>query len=417
MSCSKPLQITKDTLKKSSRINHAIPFELSAMYKSNFHHDYINVPCGWCLNCRVDKMNELSDRCEYEYINYGCGAFVTFTFDDYHIDEYTFIDSKDGKVKATLSKKCLKDFLNRLNKLVHKYNKKYGLTPFCRPDYKYLCVGEYGENGSQFDRPHYHCLFFGLDFAMCERLFWQAWQFQGSIQVGAIRNGGIGYVVSYLDKQVYGFESFLKYDYHGLKKPFQVHSKCLGEGLFKSQVKYISEHDGNYLWHGKQRPCPIYYKNKFRIISDLSQDAINKRYTRKVNNILNLYQVKIHNYLDLEKFELNQAQLTQKLREIKLIQNGKPVRQDWYLEKQSSDIINDKHRLPTLFDKDHLKLIDIHGNHKYKIDNRLLDVKKMTTRDFMKMHTSKNQLYDRIYSSFGAQKTNHIFGVGSDIPF
>lgn len=138
---------------------------------SNFHNNYISIPCGWCLNCRVDKMNELSDRCEYEYITFGCGAFVTFTFDDIHLDKYQFIDSKDGKLKATLSKKCAKEFLDRLNKEVHKYNKQYGLTPFCRPDYKYLIVGEYGENGQIFDRPHYHALFFGLDFAMCERLF------------------------------------------------------------------------------------------------------------------------------------------------------------------------------------------------------------------------------------------------------
>lgn len=417
MACSKPFCFYKDDVKKSSRTSHALDFEIRALYNSNFEHNYFNIPCGRCLNCRVDKMNELTDRCEYEYINYGCGAFVTFTFDDYHINPYMFVDSKTGQIVASLNKKCLKDFLNRLNKLVHKYNKKYGLTPFCRPDYKYLCVGEYGENGSVFDRPHFHCLFFGLDFAMCERLFWKAWQYQGSIQVGAIRNGGIGYVVSYLDKQFYGYESFLKYDYHHLQKPFQVHSLGLGEGLYKSQLKYIKEHDGNYNWHAKDKPVPKYYKDKYNIISDLTMEAWNKKYLHRKAEILNLYNVKIHSFKDLEKFQLNQAQITQKCREIKLIQKGKPVREDWYINKEVDSIINDKHRIPTLFDKQHLKIINPQGQFKFKIDRRFKDPSNMTTRDFMKLHTSKNQFYDYCYNQYGALATNKAFNIGSDVPF
>lgn len=416
MACSKPLSFTSKQVKQGFRTSHAIPFELKALYNSNFTRNYFNIPCGWCLNCRIDKMNELTDRCEYEYINYGCGAFVTFTFDDYHLNPYMFIDSKDGQVKASLNKKCLKDFLNRLNKEVHAYTKKYGLTPFCRPDYKYLCVGEYGENGSQFDRPHFHCLFFGLDFAMCERLFWKAWQYQGSIQVGAIRNGGIGYVISYLDKQFYGYESFLKYDYHHLQKPFQVHSLGLGEGLYKSQLKYIKEHDSCYHWRGKDKPVPKYYKDKYNLISDLTMESWNKRYEKRKSRILYDYGVKINNFSDFEKFNLNQAQIIQKCREIKLIQNGKPVRQDWFINKNVNEIINSKNRIPTLFDKQHLKLISPQGKAKYKIDNRLKEIKDLKTRDFMKLKTSKNQVYNFYYSQFGPEFTNNLFGIGS-IPF
>ena len=29
-----------------------------------------NIPCGRCLNCRVDKQNELTHRCEQELINF-----------------------------------------------------------------------------------------------------------------------------------------------------------------------------------------------------------------------------------------------------------------------------------------------------------------------------------------------------------
>ena len=76
MSCSNPIRLYKSQLKPSLRKNHS-DFELNALRKSFNECDYIEVPCRYCLNCRVDRQNELVDRAEYEYINYGCGAFVT----------------------------------------------------------------------------------------------------------------------------------------------------------------------------------------------------------------------------------------------------------------------------------------------------------------------------------------------------
>lgn len=416
MACSSPLRMYPKSIKQSINSNRDVHFYTQqALQNSYFNHVYYTVPCGWCLNCRIDKMNELSDRCEYEYINYGCGAFVTFTFDDYHLNPYQFINSKTGQVTATLSKRCAKKFLDRLNKQVHQYCKKYGLTPFCRPDYKYLLVGEYGENGSQFDRPHFHCLFFGLDFAMCERLFWRAWQFQGSIQVGAIRNGGIGYVVSYLDKQIYGHEAWLKYDYNYLQRPFQFHSVGLGEGLYKSQLKYIKEHDGCYNWHAVDRPVPAYYKNKYLITSDKTIEAMRKKYVKSIQNIENLYNVKIHSFKELEKFKLDKAQILQKMREIKLVQNGKVIRDDNLINRQAEQIRNN-HRLPTLFDKQFIKVIDVSGEHKFKIDHRLKDLKDLNLRDWMKLHTDPNTLYHRLYDKFGVEYANRAFGL-EGVPF
>ena len=164
MSCSKPYKLYPQDIKTSSRsrLNQEDYRDL-AIRLSLGHDDYFSVPCGMCLNCRVDRQNSLIDRAEWEYINYGCGAFVTFTFDDAHLNQYQFIDSKDGKLKATLSRKCGKDFLNRLNKLVKKFCKENGTTPLCRPDYKYILSGEYGD---KFKRPHFHALFFSLAFAI-----------------------------------------------------------------------------------------------------------------------------------------------------------------------------------------------------------------------------------------------------------
>ena len=124
MSCSKPIRLYKSQLKPSLRKNHS-DFELNALRKSFNECEYIEVPCRYCLNCRVDRQNELVDRAEYEYINYGCGAFVTLTYDDYHNQKNSFIDSHTGELTYSINKKDGKDFLNRLNKLV-----TYSIPPF-----------------------------------------------------------------------------------------------------------------------------------------------------------------------------------------------------------------------------------------------------------------------------------------------
>lgn len=102
-------------------------------------------------------------------------------------------------------------------------------------NFKYLAVGEYGGDGQIFDRPHIHLLFFGLDFAVCKKIIAKSWQGKGIVKVLPILNGGIQYVLKYLDKQLFGDLAVKKYDQNGLQRPFQVHSLGLGNNLYKSQ--------------------------------------------------------------------------------------------------------------------------------------------------------------------------------------
>ena len=310
MSCSNPYKLYPQDIKTSSRSRlKQDDYRDLAIRLSLGHDDYFSVPCGMCLNCRVDKQNSLIDRAEWEYINYGCGAFVTFTFDDAHLNQYQFIDSKDGKLKATLSRKCGKDFLNRLNKLVKKFCKEIGVTPLCRPDYKYILSGEYGD---KFKRPHFHALFFGLDFAFCKRLFWRAWKGYGQIQVNPIRAGGIKYATKYITSQTFGYLKFYQYGYHHLEAPYSVHSTKFGEGLYKSQISYIKNHNGNYRWHNTDRPLPKYYKDKYLLLSSRSEEYLQKKYKQKCNKIYNLYNHKIQNYNDFKLQNIRIAKAREK---------------------------------------------------------------------------------------------------------
>ena len=405
MSCSNPLEIHKQDIKDSFYKNHA-DFEKYALLKSMNTYDYYHVPCGQCINCRIDKQNNLIDRAEYEYIKYGCGSFVTFTYDDFHLFNNSFIDSKTGKTLATINKKDGKDFLNRLNKLVHSECKKTGYNPLCRKDYKYIITSEYGD---KFNRPHFHVLFFGLDFAYCERLFWRAWQGQGAIQVGSIKNGGIAYVTKYIASQSFGQAAFFKYDYHHLTRPSSSHSLHFGDGLYKEQKDFIKK-TGCYLWHNKMRPAPSYIKNKYNVTCDLNPEYINKKFLNKCENIKYMYGVDIHSFRDLHKFSLQQANIRQKNTFIKLQQHGKQVLDSRYLNKELQDFKYSDKRIKGLFDSSLSRIVNPDGSVVLKVGKRY--TKHLTNIDCFKMGTSYNQLAKQ----YGYKLVDQMFGKEA-IPF
>lgn len=255
MSCVKPLAL-QDCV---DFVHSSTPFFRMLRSDPAAKVFYQYVPCWRCIQCRKDRITTYSDRCEYEFIKRGCGAFVTFTYDDYHILPHLRTDPVTGKPIATLSRLEAKRFMYRLNKLV----KKQENVPFCQHDFKYVISGEYGDHGQIFDRPHYHALFFGLDFAFCKKLFARAWQGRGMIKVLPIRNGAPQYVLDYISTLEYGEQRKIKYNNRGLEPPFQTHSTGLGSGLYYSQEEYIRTHDNCYRWHGRDIPVPTYWRNKF----------------------------------------------------------------------------------------------------------------------------------------------------------
>lgn len=273
------------------------------------------IPCGMCLNCRIDKQNQLRDRCEQELINYKCGSFVTVTYDDYHIVD-KLRQSKDGSMVATLSKEDHKKFMYRLRKNV---KNKMPDNLLSSHNFKMLVVGEYGGEGQVFDRPHLHYLFFGLDFAVCKKIIADSWQGQGIVEVDPILEGGISYVLKYLDKQLFGKQAQQKYDDNNLERPFQCHSIGLGNSLYKNQLNYIKKTRGFYRWKGKDRPVPKYYKDKYLIAFDRLK-AITEQFKDYKNNTgkSNI------SFYDLHDYQIRKAEIQEANHNIKLEQQGRP---------------------------------------------------------------------------------------------
>lgn len=113
--------------------------------KHELSPDGIKVPCGKCLGCKLDYSRTWSDRMVLELDAYrGDGIFVTLTYNNEYIPmAYDMIP--DEPVSYTLKKDDLQKFFKRLRK-----------------DFKYIRYYASGEYGTQTQRPHYHCIIFGL---------------------------------------------------------------------------------------------------------------------------------------------------------------------------------------------------------------------------------------------------------------
>lgn len=298
MACCQPLHIA------NSYYNPRQPHSWHSI------NPYWCVPCGYCLNCRVDRRNWLEDACNYEHSVYGCGAFVTLTYDDPHIKPLLRYDNS-GKLVATLSPDDIHRFIDRLRHKIKydrensqyrdflsfersKFRQKHcrftnkvfkadlvpslsdrlsvvddvtSLNKYINPDFKVLYVGEYGGRGTQFDRPHFHCLFFGLSWKYCRYYFDTCWK-NGIVDVGFIGSGAIRYVLKYLDKQIKGKEAESLYDDNNLSRPFCCHSVNFGTGLILNQLEAIRDHNYQYRnFKNQLRPVPVYYKNKLLVHS------------------------------------------------------------------------------------------------------------------------------------------------------
>ena len=114
--------------------------------------DYLSVPCGKCIGCRIDLAKEWAARMVMELPYSTSSWFITLTYNDDFLPLSQFSDSEGNKYPSmTLCKKDFQDFMKRLRKRFPGSNIRY-----------YVC----GEYGSESLRPHYHAILFNapLDF-------------------------------------------------------------------------------------------------------------------------------------------------------------------------------------------------------------------------------------------------------------
>lgn len=98
----------------------------------------LQVPCGRCLGCALEKSRQWAVRCVHESQMHDDSSFITLTYDPEYLPE-----------NGSLVKDHFVLFMKRLRRAIEPIKIKF-----------FMC-GEYGEKG---ERPHYHALIFGYGF-------------------------------------------------------------------------------------------------------------------------------------------------------------------------------------------------------------------------------------------------------------
>lgn len=131
----------------------ASPFEAPA---GAIVKNWIPIPCGQCLGCRMDYSRHWADRLMLEYKMHDEDTcwFLTLTYADESLELgkhiHYYADPETGEVSAK-SLSLYKRDLQRFWKLLRYYHPDDELL--------YFAAGEYG---SLNHRPHYHAIVFGL---------------------------------------------------------------------------------------------------------------------------------------------------------------------------------------------------------------------------------------------------------------
>lgn len=168
-------------------------YDLSSKQQLEFRYGkdaVLTLPCGQCLNCRINHSKEWAVRCVLESLEHENNWFITLTYDDDHLP-------RDG----ALHREHLREFFKAL------YNRGY--------HFRYFGCGEYG---SLNNRPHYHLILFGLDLddmkyiqnakSFSSKTLDACWPY-GFYFIGDVSYSSCNYVAQYTLKK--NFKDSLKY--------------------------------------------------------------------------------------------------------------------------------------------------------------------------------------------------------------
>lgn len=212
----------------------------------SYINDYIELPCGQCIQCRINRSKEWANRLMLETLSYpkeDC-YFVTLTFSDANLPSRTFYrpDVDQVSTSHSICKRDLQLFFKRLRKNTGQ-------------KIKYYACGEYGDTSG---RPHYHAIIFGLhlddlipiresfngDIYYTSPTVLKAWQDKGHVVIGRVSFQSCAYVARYVMKKWKPSKgSEHPYKKLGIEPEFQVQSNGLGKDYFNANYKDIYDFD------------------------------------------------------------------------------------------------------------------------------------------------------------------------------
>ncbi len=274
--------------------------------------EFVEIPCGQCIECRLQRSRRWADRCMLELGYHESSYFITLTYDNEYIPKNPLIDYDTGEIyaeNATLVKKDLQDFMKRLRRA-------YEYKGFDNKLRFFAC----GEYGSQTLRPHFHIIVFGLkldDLVLYKRNFngdnlynsafiSKLWK-KGFSVVGDVTWQSCAYVARYIMKKHLGKDSEF-YDVYNIEPEFTLMSRKPGIAR-----QYYDEHKDELFYHdfvsiptkdgAKQIYPPPYYEKLFE--EDFPENEVverkEKRKQAKIDSVNLQLEKTDKNYIDYLK--------------------------------------------------------------------------------------------------------------------
>jgi hypothetical protein len=254
MPCYHPLKGYR-ALKKNPSGKRSIVFNP----KYGFLDQPVEVPCGQCIGCRLERSRQWAMRCLFEAQMHEDNCFITLTFAPEHLP-------KDSSLDITYFQK----FMKRLRK--HAYPLKI----------KYYHCGEYGEENG---RPHFHACIFGYDFSdkilyssrggfdhYCSETLGKLWKY-GHHDIGDVTFESAAYVARYIMKKRLGkdaTEHYTEFDkttgeiFRERLPEYTSMSNGIGSDWFAEFQDDVYPKDFVTVRGIKMKP-PKYFDNKFEI--------------------------------------------------------------------------------------------------------------------------------------------------------
>lgn len=228
--------------------------------------EFIEVPCGKCIGCRLAKSKDWANRCMFELQYHDSSYFVTLTYDNEHVHHSEFIND-DGVVTdiLTCKKKDFQLFMKRLRKA------------FPHQNIRYFACTEYGETTA---RPHCHAILFGLklddlrpikiselgDTLYTSDKLLSIWQ-NGLVSIGEVTWESCAYVARYVTKKQYGQNAEM-YERYNIEPESCLMSlkPAIGKRYYEDNPHKLFDKDITYIRTpkgGRPVSAPRYFKKKY----------------------------------------------------------------------------------------------------------------------------------------------------------
>jgi hypothetical protein len=273
-------------------------------YDLRDYYDHATLPCGRCIECRLNYSRQWAIRCMHEASLYDDNCFITLTFDEECLPP-------DKSLHVEYYQKFMKRLRKRFKGSTAVFDEKTGKTSY---PIRFFHCGEYGE---EYGRPHYHACLFNFDFpdkkfkvtrngnrVYESRILSELWPY-GFHEIGDVTFESAAYVARYVCKKVTGDKAK---EHYGDKKPEYTtmsrrpgigarwHEKFKGETFFRDSV----------IVRGREMKPPKYYGNRYELTNPEEFERIRKKrvaFVKKKDENLGITKILSREKISKQKLE------------------------------------------------------------------------------------------------------------------